>query len=234
VEEVQRWYEENVSGQLSMKAVIILFLAGISFSLQAQHTANLDFYAGTWTYVNTQTGEEFVLKLRKTIEHRGSRECLVGAYTYKKNGKIVTDCMEQFSKTQSVYTMPILASNSSKNPSDVNPNWLWMFVDDYGKFCPNGAVKSTTSNSLEIVSSVSPQKIRWILKNDVGDEYLEDEAPPMEFSIPVDMILTKQPENLLKEVDTKPADTKPTDTKPIDSKQPIDDKKNLLKPIEIP
>jgi len=170
--------------------VIVIFTSIFSVNLQAQHTANLDFYAGTWKYENQQTGEEFILKLRKTFSSFLSTECVVGAYTYKKNGQIVTDCMDKFSLNLNI--MPVFATNSYIDTVLVNPNRLYMFVTDYGKFCPNGDKKRTSSNELLLVSSATPNKIRWILKNDEG-EGLTDELPPEEFSIPEDMILTKQP-----------------------------------------
>ena len=172
-----------------MKTFLIIILVSVfSINLQAQHTANLDFYVGTWKYENQQTGEEFVLKLRKTVKY--SDYCVVGAYTYKKNGQIVTDCMDKFSLN--LDKMPVFATNSQIIPDQVDPNKLRMFVSDFGKFCPNGDVKETLSNELLIISNATPNKIRWLLKNDRGP-VLEDEAPPEEFSIPVDIILTRQP-----------------------------------------
>ena len=182
-----------------MKIVAFLILTGFSIiSLQAQrpvYTANLDFYAGTWKYENQQTGEEFVLKLRKTsfVDQNVTRECVVGAYTYKKNGLIVVDCMNQFSSTQtSPRNMPVYANNGSLYQDKVNPNELRMFVTDFGKFAPNGDTKRTRINELLLVSNASPNKIRWILKDD-GGAFEANELPPNGFSIPEDMILIKQP-----------------------------------------
>ena len=102
--------------------------------------------------------------------------------------------MEQFSSTQTRHvSMPVFATNSHVNPSLVDPNKLRMSVIDFGKFLPNGKNKNTGSNELLLVSNASPNKIRWILKNDRGGELLEDEVPPDEFSIPTDIILIRQP-----------------------------------------
>ena len=87
--------------------------------------------------------------------------------------------------------MPVYATNAKINPTWVDPNKLWMFVTDFDKFSPNGNVKRTGSNELLLVSGTSPNKIRWILKNDEG-ECEASELPPYEFSIPTDIILTKQ------------------------------------------
>jgi len=135
-----------------------------------------------------------VLQLRKTSMLRKgvSHECVVGAYTYKKNGQIVTDCMDQFASTEDPIGMPVFATNSNMNPSMSNPNKLRMFVTDFGKFSPNGKVKRISDNNeLLLVSGAAPNKIRWILRND-GGGYLPGEMPPEEFSIPTDIILTKQ------------------------------------------
>jgi len=178
-----------------MKTLGILILVGIAafdmYAQQPSYTANLDFYVGTWKYENEQTGEVFVLKLRKTVNR--SRECVVGAYTYKKNEQIVLDCMDQFSSTQkSPISMPVYATNSSITQNLVNPNKLRMFIIDFGKFCPNGDTKRTSSNELLLVSNAFPNKIRWILKNDRETSTVIEEIPPIEFSIPTDIILTKQ------------------------------------------
>jgi len=186
-----------------MKTFLITALIGIwSFNLYAQntlpqytsYTANIDFYVGTWRYENPQTGEEFILRLRKTSRiiplGTNATEYVVGAYTYKKHGQIVTDCMNKFDQNLPVLDMPVCATNSSTDPSSIDPNKLRMYVSDFGKFAPNGDVKWTGSNELSIVSSTTPNQIHWILRNDRGP-VLEDEMPPFEFSIPTDMILTR-------------------------------------------
>jgi len=179
-----------------MKTLITIILASVcSLSLYAQHTANLDFFVGTWRYENPQTGEEFILKLRKTSHlltpsDAFATEYVVGAYTYKKSGQTIIDCMDKFDQNLHIHTMPIRATNSVINQSWVNPNRLRMSVFDYGKFAPNGDAKRTGSNELLIVSSITPNQIRWILKNDRGP-VLEEEAAPLEFSIPTDIILTR-------------------------------------------
>ena len=185
-----------------MRTFLIIILTGIcSISVHAQtlYTANLDFYAGTWKYENVQTGEEFVLKLRRTsivvpYYNNSIRECLVGAYTYKKNGKIVMDCMDKFSlNLDPVNDMPVYATNAGNDPTYLTPNTLWAFVTDFGKFNPKGEVKRTTKNELWVVSDVSPNKLRWVLKNNDGETETHLLFPE-DFSIPTDIILTKQSE----------------------------------------
>ena len=181
-----------------MKTLTTIVLAVFfAINLQAQHTANIDFFVGTWRYENPQTGEEFILKLRK-ISHLlmpsdpFPTEYVVGAYTFKRNGQIVTDCMDKFDSD----VHPVRATNSTLRPSTVNPNRLRMSVSDYGKRAPNGSVKTTgDNNELLIVSATEPHQIRWILREDRGVRAIfegeEDGIHPLGFSIPTDIILTR-------------------------------------------
>ena len=194
-----------------MRTFLIIAASFFFVNLQAQHSANLDFFVGTWKYENPQTGEEFILKLRKTsilLTHfTVETDLVVGAYTYKKNGQIVTDCMDKFDSDIHVFMMPIDATNASINPAWVDPNRLRMVVRDYGKRAPNGDVKtSRNENELSVVSASHPNQIRWILREDRGQRFYifleegEEEPlcpiPPLGFSIPTDMVLTRvQPTN---------------------------------------
>jgi hypothetical protein len=183
-----------------MKTLKTLILASvITAQLYAQqpkpiYTANLDFYTGTWLYENTKTGEEFILKLRKVSEVTQGypHESIVGVYTYKINGYIVTNCMDKFDSTQiRPVSMPVYVTNASWFQHAPDPNKLRMFVTDFNKLAINGHHKRTLSNELLLVSSGTPNQIHWILKNDSG-EIFADEATPIEFSIPTDIILTRQ------------------------------------------
>jgi len=186
-----------------MKTLTTIILAVFfTVNLQAQHTANLDFFVGTWRYENPQTGEEFILKLRKTSHllrplDPFPTEYVVGAYTFKRNGQIVTDCMEKFDSDMHIFRMPVRATNSSRNPDWVDPNSLWMTVRDYGIRAPNGSVKTSGDDTeLLIVSATEPHQIRWILREQRGPIFIfeegeEDGIHPRGFSIPTDIILTR-------------------------------------------
>ena len=158
------------------------------FAANAQsYTANLEFYVGTWRYTNASTGEEFTIQLRKTSRihaEDGTIDCLVGAYTYKKNGQIIVDCINQYNSQIDPLDMPIYATNSTSEASYVKPDRLYMNVIDIGKN------KTTYSNEILIISGTDPKKIRWILRNDEG-EYETQDLPPTEFSIPTDIVLSK-------------------------------------------
>lgn len=167
--------------------ILITLLSVLFFTLaDAQnYSANLDFYVGTWVYSDPSIGEEFTVKLRKTYRNDkyGINHCLVGAYTYKKDGQIVSDCMVKFNDQVDALYMPIYASNSVLHQG-VNPNRLYMYLRDFVMR------KKTFSNEIEIISSTNPKQIHWILRNDEG-EYETKDLPPDEFSIPTDVILTK-------------------------------------------
>lgn len=174
-----------------MKNINTFFLTLLSvffFNLaDAQpYSANLDFYVGTWVYSDPSIGAEFTVKLRKTsrIDKYGINHCLVGAYTYKIDGQIVSDCMVKFNDQVDALYMPIYATNSALQQSDANPNRVYIFVEDVVMR------KKTFSNEIEIISSTDPKKIHWILRNDEG-EFEAHELPPDEFSIPTDVVLTK-------------------------------------------
>jgi hypothetical protein len=171
----------------NINKILIILLSVLFFTLaDAQnYSANLDFYVGTWVYSDPSIGEEFTVKLRKTYlyDKHGIEYCLVGAYTYKKDGQIVSDCMVKFNDQVDALYMPIYATNSVLHQG-VNPNRLYMYLEDFVMR------KKTFSNEIEIISSTDPKKIHWILRNDEG-EYETHELPPDEFSIPTDVVLTK-------------------------------------------
>lgn len=173
---------KHISKIFLLLVVIVLS----SFTEVQPYSANLDFYVGTWVYSDPAIGAEFTVKLRKTsrIDKYGINHCLVGAYTYKEDGQVRSDCMFRFNNQVDALYMPIYATNSALQQSDANPNRVYMFVEDVVMR------KKTFSNEIEIISSTDPKKIHWILRNDEG-EYETHELPPDEFSIPTDVVLTK-------------------------------------------
>jgi len=162
-------------------------------NIERRYGANLDFYVGTWKYTNIATNEEFTIKLRKSI-YTGfniSYDCVVGTYTYKKNGSVILDNMNEFMIDRSVgLPAPIYASNARETISEPNPNKLRTFVDDYGILWPNSTLPKDGEGTITIVSTVNPKKIRWELKDGEGPRIV-GHHPPMGFSIPTDIILTK-------------------------------------------
>ena len=162
-------------------------------SIERQYGANLDFYIGTWRYTNTTTKEEFTIKLRKSIytAYGISQDCVVGTYTYKKNGVVVMDNMNEFMTDKSVgLPAPIYASNTRAAPSTPNPNELDTSIQDYGILWPDSTLPKSGLGTITIVSTSNPKKIQWQLKDREGVR-IEGLHPPMGFSIPTDIILTK-------------------------------------------
>ena len=175
------------------KMIIMLSLILVSSGIQSQgYTANLDFFAGTWQYINKATNEEFTLKLRKSVyinpldKYQDEEACLVGVYTYKVNGIIVTNTMDEFGSDIHALKMPVIATNFVRNISKLDSQKLWLTFND------RKYNKNTLSSSLEIASN-SPAKIRWTLTEDEGEEVYSpgETIKPNGFSVPVNMILTK-------------------------------------------
>jgi len=162
-------------------------------SIERRHGANLDFYVGTWRYTNTTTKEEFTIKLRKSVytAYNISKDCVVGTYTYKKNGVVVLDNMSEFLIDKSVgLPAPIYASNAKGTISESNPNRLTASIQDYGILWPGSTLPKSGQGVITIVSTGNPKKIHWALKDSEGIVII-DHTPPPGFSIPTDMILTK-------------------------------------------
>ena len=162
-------------------------------NIRQWYTANIDFYVGTWRYTNTSTNEEFTIKLRKTVYTSSSlvrRDCIVGAYTYKKNGAVVLDNMNEFMIDRTEFPGPIYATNVRETAAAVNPNKLETTVQDYGILTPASGRPKSGRGTITIISTGNPKKIHWELKDTEGARIVGHSAP-MGFSIPTDIVLTK-------------------------------------------
>ena len=170
-------------------------------NIKQLYSTNLDFYVGTWRYTNTATNEEFTVNLRKTVFISSSldsdldmisEECIVGAYIYKKNGVVVLDNMDEFMNdiSDEDVWIPVYASNANETASAVNPNKLWTTVEDYGILYPSSAHPKSGMGTITIVSEANPKQIHWTLKDFEGAR-IAGHSPPLGFSIPTDIILTK-------------------------------------------
>lgn len=170
------------------KLLLAIVLVLCSVTVKAQYTVNIDYYVGTWKYENSGTGEEFIMKLKKKHEN-GTGDYLVGAYSYKKNGVIVIDCLYHYSQDYAnKFHYPIYATNSSYALSNVNPNYLYMFFYDfiynYKSRC------SALSIENHIYTGSGPKKMEFFLST--GEGVYGDNFPPSNFSVPEYLILTKQ------------------------------------------
>ena len=118
-------------------------------------------------------------------------DCVVGTYTYKKNGIVVLDNMNEFMIDRSVgLPAPIYASNTRILPSVSNPNKLSASIQDYGILWPNSSHPKSGDGTITIVSTGNPKKIQRQLKDPEGIRIVGHSAP-MGFMIPTDIILTK-------------------------------------------
>ena len=92
---------------------------------------SLDLYVGTWKYENTETGEVFIVKLKKfdnfTILSHNFGTVLIGEYSYKKNGITIYDNIDSVSgittnnqavKTSILCTGKLYHNNLSLSVSD--------------------------------------------------------------------------------------------------------------------
>ena len=163
-------------------------------NIRQWHSANLDFYVGTWRYTNTATNEEFTINLRKTVYISSlsmiREDCIVGAYIYKKNGVLVLDNMDEFMVDRPIFPGPIYASNARETESAVNPNKLRTTVQDYGILSPASERPKSGMGIITIVSVANPKQIHWTLEDPPGAR-IAGHSPPLGFSIPTDIVLTK-------------------------------------------
>ena len=175
------------------EVLIIVFSILLSFSMSAQEITpipldgSLDLYVGTWKYENSETNEEFIIKLRKfdnytTVLGSNFGTVLIGEYYHSKNGIILYDNLDYVStittNNQAIKTS-ILCTH--KNQDFMN---LSLAVSDrtYHK-----ATEGTLSFSLGKENTYS---LRWKIAEsegdfDIGPDYIEG------LSIPTEMTLFK-------------------------------------------
>ena len=147
---------------------------------------SLDLYVGTWKYENTETGEVFIVKLKKfdnyTAINVNFGTVLIGEYSYKKNGITIYDNIDSVSgiatNNQAVRTS-VKCSSANQNFAKLR---LSVIDREYQKIA-NG----TLQFSLEHNNSYS---LNWKIAEsegdfDVGPDYKEG------LSIPSDIVLIK-------------------------------------------
>ena len=176
-----------------MKKILIILLFCFSITYISAQPANLDWYVGTWKYENTSTGEELIIKLKRSqfteLPIFGSEivDCLVGVYRYKANNQIIVDKLNLFNLDLEPYDCPITLS-SRKSIS-----LLSLSVIDYSITNGRGKFKSiNVPSTVEYISS-SPKTIKWKLVV-VEQEYFYYEQIdrfPEGTNLPREVILTK-------------------------------------------
>ena len=98
------------------KILIAIILLLVSAQLgYSQKTSAYDKYIGTWKWVDNQSQSEFIIILKMgtadwTRFGKGTKDCIIGAYRYKKTGVIIAGNTNELSeqKRYSMYPIVIL------------------------------------------------------------------------------------------------------------------------------
>lgn len=176
-----------------MKKIVVLIGIIISINSYSQ-TYNLDSLEGKWTWIDNSGLNEFSITLVKKVYNipiifgGGNEDCLIGAYLYKKNGKILIDNRTELLKEANVIDFPIWIDAG-----------LGLGVRDYLTTNGRGEYKYLSGQSkIMIVSESNPMQIRWII-NDNSEQVVvvfDNEDPdqyifPKGTALPTDIVLTK-------------------------------------------
>jgi len=158
-----------------------------TYSQRQVCTKNIDAYAGIWEYKSAEEIFRIILN-KSTIDVPNLfADCLLGDYYYKKDNIVVNDYdsgnnIPSISTRETRSNVIIYATNalSCEHEAVIDENRLYMsFSDVYlNKHIASGAIHL-----------LSPNSIRWILEEEEG-EYV-GEAPPLGFSVPTDVIMTR-------------------------------------------
>ena len=176
-----------------MKKILLTILFCLSITFLSAQNINLDWYVGTWKYENTSTGEELIIKLKKSqftnlpVFGGAVEDCLVGVYKYTKNHQILVDRLDLLNENIVPFSCPITISSGKSSLR------FLLCVVDYT--IVNGREKYKTidvPSTVEYISS-SPKTIKWKLVV-VEQEYFYYEQIdrfPEGTNLPREVILTK-------------------------------------------
>ena len=172
-----------------MKKIIhIILLSLLTTLLQAQDTQ--DYYVGTWKWEDQRSNSEIIIQLKTYtgvwgyLGNTSSYTVLVGAYSYKKDGVIVANFLNEFGENYSSYASYPIAIWDMK----------YLGIRDFLLTNGEGAPKYIEGSSrIEHVSS-NPDKIKWTLVDDAhsGDIIADPKLlEPQGISLPKEIVLTK-------------------------------------------
>ena len=170
--------------------VIIIVTSIKSFSQEFDPIpleGSLDLYVGTWKYENTETGEVFIVKLKKfenytTVSNANFGTVLIGEYFYSKTGAVIYDNLDSISDI----TTNNQALKTSILSFDINRNYnilhLSVIDETFGKTASGELSYSLIRNNTHT--------LKWKIAEsegdfDVGPDYKEG------LSIPSDIVLIK-------------------------------------------
>jgi len=176
-----------------MKKILIVILFCFSITYISAQPANLDWYVGTWKYENTSTGEELIIKLKKSQEvvpptfGGGIEECLVGVYRYKKNNLILADKLDLFNEN----LVPFGCPGTISIGRDISH--LMLCIKDYTITNGRGKYKTISIPSTVVYNTSSPKTIKWKLVVEEQEYFYYEQIDrfPEGTNLPIEIVLTK-------------------------------------------
>ena len=176
-----------------MKNLFYLFVF-LVLSVQvayAQETV-YDNYVGTWKWIDQQSQSEFMIMLKKgnadwTRFGKGIKECIIGAYRYKKNGVVIVGNTWELSEQKRYSMYPIVLLGDK--------HYMRLYVYDYTIQNGYGAYKNMSgSSNVELIEDeVNGYKLKWVVADDGHEHIYVDEKQMFSkgTSLPTNIILTK-------------------------------------------
>ncbi|WP_291530232.1 DUF6705 family protein [Bacteroides sp. UBA939] len=160
--------------------------------------ANYDAFVGTWVYQKNDS--VFKVKLQKGIakDYIGNWNIVLGGYSLSVDGIIKENYIKPIPITWETKT-PAPLHNIYIDASSNTPNYLGFTFYDQRKKHLNG--KGISGGTMDLLA---PNKLHWKLNEKEGlwvaleGDYIEDMIPspeewfPRGFSVPVDVIMTKE------------------------------------------
>ena len=177
-----------------MKKILILIIStSFNVNFLFAQNINLDWYVGTWKYENTSTGEELIIKLKRSqfielpIFGSGIVDCLVGVYRYKANNQTIVDKLDLFNLDLEPYDCPITLSSRKSTLL------LSLSIIDYSITNGRGKFKSINVPSTVVYNSSSPKTIKWklVIEEQEYFYYAQIDRFPEGTNLPIEIILTK-------------------------------------------
>ncbi|MDR1054467.1 MAG: hypothetical protein LBL90_01260 [Prevotellaceae bacterium] len=169
-------------------------LCGITGYAQWQQktlqSKNLDAFAGIWEYKTANETFRIVFKKGTANTVYAKYDCLIGGYSYSKNGTLIGDYTANIPNSYTSFisqNVTILASNAHSNPDQIDPNRLdVLFRDRKLNKTTTGFARDRNKFTL-----LSPSQARFQLFEDEGEQFDGPIDIPEGFSVPADVVMTK-------------------------------------------
>ncbi|MDR1054468.1 MAG: hypothetical protein LBL90_01265 [Prevotellaceae bacterium] len=154
------------------------------------HSKNLDAFAGTWEYKTANETFRIVFKKGTANTVYAKYDCLIGGYSYSKNGTLIGDYTANIPAIfddDSSELVTIRASNATEDPDRADPNRVWV------SFTDRKLNKSTMGFGWDRnnFTLLSPSQARFQLFEDEGEQFDGSIDIPEGFSVPTDVVMTK-------------------------------------------